>query len=45
MSEHMNDFMAWLESNGMTFKEGQVSYNGNCVCYIHIGDGEEMLDP
>ena len=45
MHEQVSNFMAWLKTNDMTFEDGQVSYKGASVCYMHLDDGEEMPSP
>ena len=45
MPEQAGNFMEWLKANAMMFEDGQVSYKGACVCYMHLDDGEEMPSP
>jgi len=36
------DFIAWLRANGMNpgGDHGEVSYKGQCVCYMHLGGAQ-----
>ena len=48
MREHLSgdmlanalDFVAYMKSNDMSFKDGAVHYKDNAVCYMHFGTSE-----
>jgi len=39
------DFADFLQGNEMTYKDGQVSYKNQSVCYMHIDGSEQMPGP
>jgi len=39
------DFSAYLDVNGMEYKEGQVSYNDTGICHIYIDGSDQIPGP
>ena len=39
------DFAEYLNANGFTVKEAEVSYKGKAVCYMHLDSGDEYPGP
>jgi hypothetical protein len=39
------DFAAFLRENGMVATQGEVSYKGQCVCYMHLDGAEQKPGP